>query len=153
MKKNLEYSKSRHIFESTNKFKVMKKLSLILGIVLCTTLSYGQDVKVGHLFIQESSNGIDTLDIPLGLTIYGKDSVVLCDNGVKTTYVIDSVVTPPKESTSVDVMFATNKSNNQQYEIRIWENEEWESKLFKYTIAFDNIKNGTFINYKVRVQD
>ena len=30
----------------------MKKLSLILGIVLCTTLSYGQDVKVGHLDVK-----------------------------------------------------------------------------------------------------
>ena len=149
----MEYSKSRHIFESTNKFKVMKKLSLILGIVLCTTLSYGQDVKVGYFTIKEYSNKKkDTLDIPWEIRVYKNDSVILYEEGVRTTYVIDSVV-KPKESIGVDVLFATNKSDNQQYEIRIWENEEWESKLFKHTVAFDNIKSGTFVNYFVWFKD
>ena len=157
MKKNLEYSKSRHIFESTNKFKVMKKLSLILGIVLCTTLSYGQDVKVGYFTIKEYSNKKkDTLDIPWEIRVYKNDSVILYEEGVRTTYVIDSVV-KPKESIGVDVLllFATNKSDNQQYEIRIWENEKWvyEKQGYSHTVAFDNIKSGTFVNYFVWFKD
>lgn len=133
----------------------MRKLSLILGIVLCTTLSYGQDVKVGHFTIKEYSNKkTDTLDIPWGLNIYNQDSVVLYEDGVRTTYVVDSVV-KPKESTGVDVMFATNKIDNQKYEIRIWENEKWvrEKLGFSHTVAFDNIKSGTFVNYSVMFRD
>jgi len=134
----------------------MRKLSLILGIVLCTTLSYGQDVKVGHYIFKEYSNKkTDTLDIPSGLNIYNQDSVVLYEDGVRTTYVIDSVVTPPKEVASINVMYATNKSDNQQYEIRIWENEKWvsEKQGFSHTVSIDNIKFGTFVNYSVMFRD
>lgn len=133
----------------------MRKLTLILGIVLCTTLSYGQDVKRGYFTIKEYSNKkTDTLDIPWEIRVCKKDSVVLYEDGVRTTYVVDSVV-KPKESTGVDVMFATNKIDGQRYEIRIWENEKWVSEKhgFSHTVAFDNIKNGTFVNYSVWFKD
>jgi len=134
----------------------MRKLSLIIGIALCTTLSYGQDVKRGYFTIKEYSNKKkDTLDIPWEIRVYNKDSVVLYEDGVRTTYVIDSVVTPPKEVASIDVMYATNKSDNQQYEIRIFENEKWvsEKQGFSHTVAIDNIKFGTFVNYSVWFKD
>ena len=144
----MEYSKCRHIFESTNKFKVMKKLSLIFAIVLYTTLSYGQNVK-GHLFVRESLDGYDTLDVHSVVNIYGKDSIVLYDNGVKMTFVVDSIVT--NSEPTPDVMFATNVGDGQQYEIRIFEPEKWES--FSFIIALDNIVSGNSVNYKVQITE
>jgi hypothetical protein len=128
LKKNLEYSKSRHTFESTNKFKVMKKLILIAVLILSSGLSFGQKVaNLGYykktqlndscksvISISENSDGLPET---ITLNVF-KDSIVVTESRVKTTYVIDSVATSNYKIRPVSTNFVTNKVNGEKFKIK-----------------------------------
>lgn len=124
----MEYSKSRHTFESTNKFKVMKKLILIAVLILSSGLSFGQ--KVANLgYYKETqlcdscesvlctSENSDGLPETITLKIF-KDSIVVTESRVKTTYVIDSIVKPNYEMSPISTNFVTNKINGERFKIQ-----------------------------------
>jgi len=124
----------------------MRKLTLILGIVLCTTLSYGQDVKIGNVFFKEYPNKRDTLDIPTSLVVYSKDSIVVNIDGIRNTFIVDSIVTPQKEVSTVDVMYTKNKIDGQIYEVRIFQRDDQPKNGF--IVAIDNVVTKKWFLYE-----
>lgn len=110
----------------------MKKLSLIFAIVVLTTLSYGQNVKVGNLSYKQTEHVVDSVstytDTNLGggceLVIHRKDTslfstsdvIEVSESGQTTQFIVDSV----DNDKPTPAIYATNKVTNKHFILHVF---------------------------------